>query len=68
MSKLIKINSKQNNYNIEIEYNSINKKLKKIISQNNRVIILIDHKLIHLVNIFKKNKKILIIPLKSVKK
>ena len=65
MSKLIKINSKQKNYNIEIEYNSINKKLKKIVSQNKSTVILIDNKLSHLVDLFKKNKKIRIIYLKS---
>ena len=51
MIKKINILTKENKYPIEIETNSIRKKLKYIISNNNNVIFLIDKKVL---NVFKK--------------
>ncbi|MDC0232355.1 3-dehydroquinate synthase [Pelagibacteraceae bacterium] len=51
MIKKINILVNKNKYSIEIESNSINKKIKHIISNNNNVIFLIDKKVF---NVFKK--------------
>ena len=51
MIKKINISTKQNNYSIEIETNSIKKKLKQIINRNNKVIFIIDKKVF---NVFQK--------------
>ena len=53
MIKKINITTKENNYFIEIEVNSINKNLQKIISDNKKIIFLIDRKVF---NIFQKLK------------
>ena len=44
MIKKINILTKENKYSIEIEVNSIKKKIKNIISNNSNVIFLIDKK------------------------
>ncbi len=51
MNKKINIQTKENKYSIEIETNSINKKIKQIIANNKNVIFLIDKKVF---NVFKK--------------
>ncbi len=57
MIKKIKITTKENTYSIEIEANSINKNLKKILSKNKKVVFLIDKKVFHIFKKLKNYKK-----------
>ena len=61
MIKKINILTKENKYSIEIEVNSIKKKIKNIISNNSNVIFLIDKKVFNVfqtINNYKKQKYI----------
>ena len=63
MIKKINILTKENKYSIEIEVNSIKKKIKNIISNNSNVIFLIDNKVFNVfqtINNYKKQKYICI--------
>ncbi len=63
MIKKINILTKENKYSIEIETNSIKKKIKNIISKNNNVIFLIDKKVFNVfqkINNYQKEKYICI--------
>ena len=57
MNKKIKIITKQRNYFIEIESNSIDKNLKKIITKNKKTIFLIDRKVFYIFQKLKNYKK-----------
>ena len=57
MIKKINITIKENTYSIEIENNSINKNLKKIIATNKKIIFLIDKKVFHIFKELKNYKK-----------
>lgn len=53
MKKIIKISTKETNYSIEIESNSILKNINNLILKNKKIIFLVDNKVFH---IFKKVK------------
>ena len=53
MNKKIKLNINEKKYSVEIEVNSIKKKIEKLLKSNNNVIFLIDKKVF---NVFKSKK------------
>ncbi len=57
MKKIIKINTKEKNYSIEIENNSIIKKLEKITSNQKNTIFLVDKKVVKIFKKFRNYKK-----------
>ena len=57
MIKKINILTKENKYSIEIEVNSIKKKIKNIISNNNNVIFLVDKKVFNVFQTITNYKK-----------
>ncbi len=68
MTKIINIKTNERSYSIEIKYNSIITKLKKIVKRKNKVIIIVDSKVKHLVKNFNKETNLNIIKIKGNEK